>query len=76
MKRPISTHRSPSTAEEKMDKKSDPLSTKLTPLSPKQVKVLDQFAREMTEDVIPDIVEIVEKRRVLASQSRRRPLKR
>jgi len=40
-----------------------------------EAKVLADFRREMTEKVIPKITDVVEERRVLASKSRRWPLK-
>ena len=58
-----------------------PMSKKATtskgPAAPtkEQAKVLAEFRQEMTDKVIPKIVKVVEERRVLASKSRRWPLK-
>ena len=44
----------------------------LTPVDP---AALEPFKKAMTESVIPEIVKVVEQRRVLAADSRRRHLK-
>jgi hypothetical protein len=44
----------------------------LTPIDP---AVLEEFLREMNENVIPKIVEVVEERRLLAAESRQWQLK-
>ena len=44
----------------------------LTPVDP---KALEDFAREMNEQVIPDIKAVVEERRVRAAESRQLQLK-
>jgi hypothetical protein len=36
---------------------------------------LDEFKKTMTEEVIPEIVKVVEERRLLAAESRERQLK-
>jgi hypothetical protein len=61
------------------EKKEDPKTTGvfsqiegLTPVDPAEV---EDFKRAMTEKVIPEIVKVVEHRRVLAADSRRRHLK-
>ena len=47
----------------------------LTPLSPEQRKVIEEFRREMEEEVIPEIVNAVERRQELAAESRTWQLK-
>jgi len=44
----------------------------LTPIDPAELEI---FLRAMDEDVIPEIVKIVEERRLLAGESRRQQLK-
>lgn len=44
-------------------------------LQPVDPAALEQFKQTMTETVIPEIVKVVEQRRVLAADSRRRHLK-
>ena len=58
-----------------MDKKPDDVSDVNPDLTPDEAKALADFTREMTEKVIPEIVEVVQERRVLASQSRHWQLK-
>lgn len=58
-----------------MKKRRPLVSVRLKPLTPAQRKVLDRFA-EKSESAMPEIVKIVERRRTLASKSRRSALKR
>lgn len=44
----------------------------LTPVDP---DILAAFKHAMTEEVIPEIVKVVEERRMLAAESRQRPMK-
>ena len=44
-------------------------------LKPVDPAALEHFKQAMTENVIPEIVKVVEQRRVLAADSRRRHLK-
>ena len=54
------------------DKKS--IADKLDGVTPVDVKIMENFKREMTENVIPEIVRVVEERRLLAHESRHRRL--
>jgi hypothetical protein len=54
------------------DKKVFDLIEGLTPIDP---KALADFKQEMTQEVIPEIVKIVEERRMLAAESRHWQLK-
>lgn len=44
-------------------------------LRPVDPETLAEFKREMTDEVIPEIVRVVEERRMLAAESRNRQLK-
>jgi hypothetical protein len=54
------------------DKKVFDLIEGLTPIDP---KALADFKEEMTQEVIPEIVKVVEERRMLAAESRHWQLK-
>ena len=54
------------------DKKVFDLIEGLTPIDP---KALAEFKQEMTQEVIPEIVKVVEERRMLAAESRHWQLK-
>lgn len=54
------------------DKKVFDLIEGLTPIDP---KALAEFKEEMTQEVIPEIVKVVEERRMLAAESRHWQLK-
>ncbi len=58
-----------------MDKKENDVSEVLRDLTPVDPKALVDFKREMTDEVIPEILRVVEERRVLAAESRQRQLK-
>lgn len=45
------------------------------PLTKKERKVIEDFQREMNDVVIPEIVEAVYRRQVLAAESRKRILR-
>jgi hypothetical protein len=57
-----------------MDKDKPDLFDEIEGLTPVGPDTLEQFKREMIENVIPDIVRIVEQRRMLAAESRHRKL--
>jgi hypothetical protein len=57
-----------------MDKKEDSIFDLIEDLEPVDPKTIAEFERAMDE-VIPKIVEVVEERRMLAAESRRRQLK-
>lgn len=58
-----------------MDEKKDVGNVMITGLKPVDPDALEQFQKEMTEEVIPEIVDIVEKRRLKAAESRHWQLK-
>ncbi len=58
--------------EKKDEKKVSELIPELMPVDP---KAIEDFKREMTDEVIPKILEVVEERRVRAAESRQRQLK-
>jgi len=58
-----------------MDNKKKEVSEVIQGLTPVDPKTLEDFKREMTDNVIPEILRVVEKRRVLAAESRQRQLK-
>jgi len=58
-----------------MDKKENNVSEVIKGLTPVDPKALEDFKREMTEEVIPEIVRVVEERRVQAAESRHWQLK-
>jgi len=63
------------TVEQKMDKDENnffDLVEGMTPVDPKDIAA---FTNEMTEKVIPEIVQVVEERRLLAAQNALRQLK-
>jgi hypothetical protein len=59
----------------KMDKDKEKTSEVLQGLAPVDPKALEDFKREMTEAVIPEILRAVEERRVCAAESRQWQLK-
>jgi hypothetical protein len=61
--------------EQGMDNKEKDVSEVIQGLTPVDPKALEDFKREMTDNVIPEILRVVEKRRVLAAESRQRQLK-
>jgi hypothetical protein len=56
-------------------RKSENAAAEAVQLSETELKALMDFERKMNETVIPEILKVVEERRVLASESRQRPLK-
>jgi hypothetical protein len=61
--------------DDKKDEKKEAVSNVVQGLTPIDPTVLEEFLREMNEKVIPEIVEIVEERRLLAAESRQWQLK-
>ena len=61
--------------EKKATNKETGVFTQIDGLKPVDPAALEQFKEEMTTTVIPEIVKVVEQRRVLAADSRRRHLK-
>jgi hypothetical protein len=57
-----------------MDKDKSGVFKLVEGLKPVDANALAQFEKEMTEEAIPDIIRDVEKRRMLAAESRRRRL--
>ena len=57
-----------------MDKNKTGLFKLVEGLTPVDVSKLAAFEREMTEEAIPEIIRDVEKRRMLAAESRQRRL--
>jgi len=53
-----------------MDNQEKDVSDVIKGLTPVDPKVLEAFTREMTDQVIPEILRVVEERRVLAAESR------
>ena len=58
-----------------MDKDESNVFDVIEGLTPVDQNALTDFTRTMTEEVIPDIVRVVEERRMLAAESRRWQLK-
>lgn len=58
-----------------MDKKETDVFEVIEGLKPVDPKALEDFKREMTDEVIPEIVRAVEERRKLAAESRNWQLK-
>jgi hypothetical protein len=58
-----------------MDKKENNVSEVIKGLTPVDPKALEDFKREMTEEVIPEILRVVEERRAQAAESRHWQLK-
>jgi hypothetical protein len=58
-----------------MDNKENDVSEVIEGLRPVDPKALEDFKREMTDEVIPEILRVVEERRVLAAESRQWQLK-
>lgn len=61
--------------EQAMDSKENDVSEVIQGLTPVDPKALEDFKREMTEEVIPEILRVVEERRVNAAESRQWQLK-
>jgi hypothetical protein len=59
-----------------MDKKEDSIFDLIEGLTPVDPRQLEDFEKAMNDDVIPEIVRVVEERRLLAVESRNRQLKR
>jgi hypothetical protein len=57
-----------------MDKTDTGVFDQIEGLTPVDPNALEDFKREMTEKVIPEIVQVVEERRTLAAESRHRQL--
>lgn len=57
-----------------MDKTDTGVFDQIEGLKPVDPNALEDFKREMTERVIPEIVQVVEERRTLAAESRHRQL--
>lgn len=60
--------------DDKKDKMED-VTTVVQGLTPVDPAVLEDFLREMNENVIPEIVDVVEERRLQAAESRQWQLK-
>jgi len=58
-----------------MDNKENDVSEIIKGLTPVDPKDLEDFKRAMTDEVIPEILRVVEERRVLAAESRQWHLK-
>ncbi|MDA8172841.1 MAG: hypothetical protein M0Z48_13550 [Nitrospiraceae bacterium] len=58
-----------------MDKKEEDISEVIQDLTPVDPKALEDFRREMTDNVIPEILRVVEERRILAAKSRQQQIK-
>jgi hypothetical protein len=61
--------------EKNMDKKEEDISEVLRGLTPINPKDLEDFRIEMADNVIPEILRVVEERRILAAESRQKQLK-
>ena len=57
-----------------MDRKEPDLFDEIEELAPGDPNALEEFKREMTEKVLPEIARVVEERRMLAAESRHRKL--
>jgi hypothetical protein len=57
-----------------MDDKETEVFDQIEGLTPVDPTALEDFKREMTDQVIPEIVRVVEERRTLAAESRHRKL--
>ncbi len=57
-----------------MDKNKSGLSKLIDGLKPVDASALADYEREMTEEAIPNIIKDVERRRMLAAESRQRRL--
>jgi len=60
--------------EEQMDKDKIGIFKLVEGLKPVDASALAEYEREMTEEAIPEIIKDVEKRRMLAAESRQRRL--
>lgn len=58
-----------------MDKEKDSIFDLIEDLKPVDPQTIAEFERAMDDEVIPEIVRVVEERRMLAAESRRRQLK-
>ena len=64
-----------SETESTMDKKEDSIFALIEGLTPVDPTQLTEFQQAMNDEVIPEIVRVVEERRLLAVESRNRQLK-
>ncbi len=64
-----------SETESTMDKKEDSIFDLIEGLTPVDPTQLTEFQQAMNDEVIPEIVRVVEERRLLAVESRNRQLK-
>lgn len=72
------THQPPvimTTMERPMDDKDENISERIDGLKPLNPNAMKEFQRVMTEEVIPEIVRVVEERRLAAAESRHWQLK-
>lgn len=58
-----------------MDKKEDSIFDQIEDLKPVDPQTIAEFKRAMDDEVIPEIARVVEERRLLAAESRKRQLK-
>lgn len=58
-----------------MDNKESSIFELIEDLKPVDPQMIAEFERAMDDEVIPEIVRVVEERRMLAAESRRRQLK-
>jgi hypothetical protein len=58
-----------------MDKRNSSLFDQIDGLKPVDPKAIAAYLRAMTQEVIPEIVKVIEERRLLASESRNWQLK-
>lgn len=58
-----------------MDKKEDSIFDLIEDLKPIDPETIVEFRRAMNDEVIPEIVRVVEERRMRAAESRKRQLK-
>ena len=72
--RGVSTEHQWEQMEEHMDKNKTGLFKLVEGLKPVDASALEEYEREMTDEAIPEIIKDVEKRRMLAAESRQRRL--
>ncbi len=61
--------------EQGMDKIENDVSEVIHGLTPVDPKAFEDFKREMTDEVLPEIIRVMEERRVLAAESGQRQIK-
>lgn len=61
--------------DDRKDEKKEAVSNIVQGLTPIDASVLEAFLREMNEEVIPEIVRVIEERRLSAAESRQWQLK-